>query len=520
MIRIYGCIAEQHDIRLVLLAAAVCVLSCFTALSLLARSRRDGSPKLSRRWISAAAAVAGAGVWSTHFVAMLAYRTPVIVGYKIGLTALSIAIAMTASWVAFSLALRFRAWLLGGALFGLGVGAMHYTGMAALSAPAALTWSAGYVVASLVIGASFGAVGLYLFARAPLLKWRIAGTLGLTVAIAGLHFTAMSALTLNPDPLLSTHGSVHLAPDWLAVAIAVVMAMVIALARSGSAFDQRLAERAIEESERLRVHIAALEQTRGDLEKTTRNLELALATAAAGSQAKSQFLATMSHELRTPLNAIIGFSGMIDAEIYGPLGDARYKTYIKDVHDSGQHLLGLVNDILDFSRADTGHLELENDIIELPRVIAKVARMLAGQFERADVKLSTEIDPELPQIRGDERRIRQILINLVSNSAKFTPAKGEVRILAFRHVSGVALIVEDTGIGMAPDEIPIALERFGQVDSSLGRKHEGAGLGLPLAKKLAELHGGALTLESEIDVGTRITITLPQSRVITERSVA
>ncbi len=464
--------------------------------------------------------MAGAGIWSTHFVAMLAYRTPVIVGYEIGLTALSIAIAVLASCIAFFLAFRFRAWALGGALFGLGIGSMHYTGMAALTAPAELNWDLGYVVASIAIGTILGAFGLSMFARAPSLKWRIAGTQGLALAIAGLHFTAMSALTLTPDPLLSGQAAALLAPDWLAVAIAVVMVMIIALALSGSVFDQRLAERAIQEAERLRSYVAELEKTRGELQRTSHSLELALAAAAAGSQAKSQFLATMSHELRTPLNAIIGFSGILDAEIYGPIGNARYKSYVKDVHDSGQHLLGLVNDILDFSRADGGQLEIEDEIIELPQVIAKVTRMLENQLERSQVVLTTEVDPALPHLRGDERRIRQILLNLLSNAAKFTPAGGKVRLSAFPDGAQVALVIEDNGIGMAPEGIRIALERFGQVDSRLGRKHDGAGLGLPLSKKLAELLGGSLTIESEVNVGTRVTVTFPQDRVNAMRAVA
>jgi signal transduction histidine kinase len=520
MIRIYSCIAEQHDIRLVLLAVVVCVLSCFTALSLLARSSRQGETHPSLRWIAGGGAVAGAGIWSTHFVAMLAYRTPVIVGYETGLTALSIAIAVLASWIAFFVAFRFRAWTLGGALFGLGIGSMHYTGMAALTVPAEMSWDAGYVVASFAIGAVLGACGLSMFARAPSLKWRIAATSGLALAIAGLHFTAMSALTLAPDLLLSGQASAVLAPDWLAVAIAVVMVMIIALGLSGSVFDQRLAERAMQEADRLRNHIAELERTRGELQKTSRNLELALAAAAAGSQAKSQFLATMSHELRTPLNAIIGFSGMLDAEIYGPLGDARYKSYVKDVHDSGQHLLGLVNDILDFSRADAGRLELADEVIELPQVIGKVARMLEGQFDRSQVMLTTEVDPALPPIRGDERRLRQIMLNLLSNAAKFTPAGGKVRLAAFHDGSQAVVVIEDSGIGMTPDEIRVALERFGQVDSRLARKHEGAGLGLPLAKKLVELHDGSLAIKSEVNVGTRITITFPRDRVVAMRAVA
>jgi signal transduction histidine kinase len=512
MLRIYGCITEQHDLRLVVLAALICSLGCHTALSLLARARGPGR-RVSRPWLAAAAAVAGSGVWATHFVAMLAFRPGFLVGYDIGLTGLSIAIAMSMTWLSFAVALHYRSPLLGGALFGAAVGAMHFTGMSAMSVPARLHWDPLYVQASLVIGASLAALALRTHSRGPALGYRIGSTLLLTLAIAGLHFTAMAAVGLEPDPLVATSDQV-LAPEWLAITIAVVMILIIALGLAGAAVDQRFAERAALEADRLRAHVAELQATKRELEEITKHLEAALEAAAAASQAKSQFLATMSHELRTPLNAIIGFSEILDNALFGPLGDERYKDFAKSICDSGRHLLSLINDILDFSKIDAGRLELQDEELDLPDVVRESLRMMQGQAAEANVSLRDEFAADLPYIRADRRRVRQILLNLLSNSIKFTPTGGDVQVSVFRAGSGIAFAVTDTGIGIAVEDIPRALERFGQVDSSLNRKYEGTGLGLPLSKRLAELHGGTLELESRVGIGTTITVTFPVERVL------
>jgi signal transduction histidine kinase len=227
----------------------------------------------------------------------------------------------------------------------------------------------------------------------------------------------------------------------------------------------------------------------------------------------------MSHELRTPLNAIIGFSELLKGELFGPLGDARYKGYVNDVHRSGKHLLALVNDVLDFSKIDAGHLTLQDDQIDIGETLTTSLRMIEGQAANIGVVLENDIALDLPILRADERRIRQILLNLLSNAVKFTPRGGKVRLIAFSDDKEFVVQVADTGIGMATEDIPRALERFGQLDSDLNRKYEGTGLGLPLTKKLAELHGGRLVIESELCVGTKVTVAFPAERMI-KRSAA
>jgi signal transduction histidine kinase len=520
MFRILGCITEEHDSRLVILAAIICAFGCYTALNLLARAHGGAKGPVGWRWLAAAAVVAGAAVWTTHFVAMLAYRPGLPIGYDLGLTTLSIVIAMLVTWIGFVITLRFNDPTAGGAIFGMAIGAMHYTGMAALNVPARPHWDAALVGLSLIIGVVFGAVGLRVFARGAKLVWQLAGTSCLTLAIAGLHFTAMTALTLEPDPTVSTMAGAVLAPEWLAVAVTAVMVAIVALGLAGSAIDQHLAQRAAAEAARLRAHVAELEATQRKLEEMTVNLEKAFEAAAAGSQAKSQFLATMSHELRTPLNAIIGFSEILSDELFGPLGNPRYKEYVQSVHESGRHLLRLINDILDLSKADAGRLELLEEEIDLRETIDSAIRMIRGQAKAAVVELHEETSAKLPRIIADQRRVLQVLLNLLSNAVKFTPAGGQITVSTSYAETGISVAVADTGIGISAENIPQAFERFGQIDSQLNRKFEGTGLGLPLSKRLMELHGGTLELESDVGIGTTVTVTFPIDHRVGDRKVA
>jgi signal transduction histidine kinase len=257
-----------------------------------------------------------------------------------------------------------------------------------------------------------------------------------------------------------------------------------------------------------------LRETLRQLETVNGQLMSALEAAAAGSQAKSQFLAAMSHELRTPLNAVIGFSEMLATEAYGPLGDPRYQEYAQCVMDSGAHLLGLINDVLDLSKLDAGYLELQEEPINLKKVATDALRMMRPQAEKAGIVLVNDLNASLPNLRADERRLRQVLLNLLSNAVKFTPAGGRVGLSVFLREEHIAIEVTDTGIGMAPSDIPKALERFGQIDSGLNRRYDGTGLGLPLSKRLVDLHGGTLEIESTMGVGTTVTVMLPRERII------
>jgi signal transduction histidine kinase len=221
----------------------------------------------------------------------------------------------------------------------------------------------------------------------------------------------------------------------------------------------------------------------------------------------------MSHELRTPLNAIIGFSEMLKHELFGPLGDSRYRDYADSIHGSGHHLLGLINDVLDFSKMEAGRFELQEGVVEIAKTVLEAVRMVEAQARKAEVEMSSEVPANLPPLRLDERRLRQVMLNLLWNAVKFTPPGGRVTVSAAIEDDTVAIRVVDTGIGMAEEDIPKALDRFGQIDSSLSRRYDGTGLGLPLSKRLVELHGGTLDIVSAVGKGTTVTVRFPGARI-------
>ena len=250
------------------------------------------------------------------------------------------------------------------------------------------------------------------------------------------------------------------------------------------------------------------------LRATVGELERARVAAEASSRVKSQVLANMSHELRTPLNAIIGFSEMIRDAIMGPVA-ARYREYAHDIHNCGRLLLGVISDVLDLSKVEVGRLDLHDEQVDLAKVVGDCHRLISERVKTGRLELAIDLPPDLPMLLGDELRLKQIVLNLLSNSVKFTPAGGRVTLSAAVMPDGsLALQVSDTGIGMKPEEIPIALEPFRQIDSVHTRRFEGTGLGLPLARTLAELHGGTLDIESAPDRGTTVTVTLPPERLI------
>jgi PAS domain S-box-containing protein len=232
------------------------------------------------------------------------------------------------------------------------------------------------------------------------------------------------------------------------------------------------------------------------------------------SRAKSEFLANMSHELRTPLNAIMGFSQLIRAELLGPVGHAKYLEYSRDIHDSGEHLLGLINEILDLAKLEAGRMELQEGEVDVAAMVDSCAHMLLNAASRAGLALTVDVAPAVPKLIGDEKRLKQVLINLLSNAVKFSEAGGRVTLSAATDPDGFVFQVTDTGIGIPAELQAGVLEPFGQVQSALARNTEGTGLGLPISVRLIELHGGRLSLDSATGRGTTVTIRLPQSRVL------
>jgi len=237
------------------------------------------------------------------------------------------------------------------------------------------------------------------------------------------------------------------------------------------------------------------------------------------NRTKSDFLANMSHELRTPLNAIIGFSNILRTEMFGPMANAKQHEYIEDIHHSGEHLLELINDILDVSALEAGKLQLNEEPLDLCAVIELTWRLVGTRAEDKGVQLRQNVPSTLSWLHADERRVKQILLNLLTNAIKFTPNGGEVLLIAQCHTNRngartISLSVSDTGIGMNEDDVAKAMSQFGQVDNVFSRTEEGTGLGLPLTKGLVELHDGHMEIESEKGQGTRITVHFPKERTI------
>ncbi len=235
----------------------------------------------------------------------------------------------------------------------------------------------------------------------------------------------------------------------------------------------------------------------------------------AANHSKSQFLATMSHELRTPLNAIIGFAEIMQQEVMGPIHNEQYRSYVTDIHLSGTHLLHLINDILDLTKAEAGKLELNEEIIDPADAVRSIVRVSSAAIEKGELTVKLDLPPDLPLLRADERKTRQVLFNLLGNAVKFTPPGGRIDIGGhFDPGSGLRITVADTGIGIAAQDLSRVIEPFVQVDNALSRQHDGTGLGLPAVKAIMELHGGALELHSGPGSGTEATVVFPPERAV------
>ena len=248
-----------------------------------------------------------------------------------------------------------------------------------------------------------------------------------------------------------------------------------------------------------------------------RRLQRAKEDADVANRAKSSFLANMSHELRTPLNAIIGFSEMIKNQTFGPINNPKYEEYLGDIHFSARHLLDIINDVLDMSKIEAGKVALMETDVAVGDVLHSVMRIMCDRAQAANVSIDLKVDPSLPHMRGDQRLLRQILINLVSNAVKFSPPGEKVEIRALRgDDKGLKIEVADTGCGIPEGKMRYVMEPFGQINDPRSFKGQGTGLGLPLAKAMTELHNGCLNLESREGLGTTATLHFPPERLIAD----
>jgi signal transduction histidine kinase len=502
MLRVLACITQEHNLWLLVLAALICAVTSTSAFLMLSRGAARQT-MVSRIWAVAAGFTAGLGVWATHFVAMTAYDVGVPLSFALGPLFGSLAISLVMQTGAFWLAHylnRPHAWGFAGAFSGLGIIAMHYVGTSGIEAPALMEWDEGLIVASVLMSVAFATVAFVAF-HALKSRWRAlqAGVV-MVIAICALHFTAMSAVTLTP---FGVGGDVDgLSQSMLGVVVGFGALLCLIAALGAAMADIYLSDRQRQENMRLRETVAA---RTAELLKLAEEQTLLTERAEAANSAKSQFLANMSHELRTPLNAIIGYGEIISEDVDDPSARKDAARIVA----AGQHLLALINDILDLSKVDAGHVELERTPFDPCALTHDTIETVQPMATARKVKLYVELGSLLGRAETDAFRIKQCLLNLLSNAIKFSEG-GNVTLGARREYGGggdwLVFTVRDNGIGMTDEQMSRLFQPFMQADVSTTRNFGGTGLGLTITRSYAQLMGGDVTVESKRGAGSTFTL--------------
>jgi NO-binding membrane sensor protein with MHYT domain/CheY-like chemotaxis protein len=538
-------LGHDHDLMLVILSYIVAFLASYTALDMGERVG-NATSRARKFWLAGSAVVLGGGIWSMHFIAMLALQVALPVTYELHLTVASLFIAIGLTWLGFLIVSRGRVTLprlfAAGFVVGIGVAAMHYTGMAAMRIDAAVYYDPFLFTLSIVIAVVAATVALWLAFGVRNWWQNLAAATVMAAAICGMHYTGMAAMIieLTDEPTAKTG---LLNTPLLAVAVAIATLALMCLALVSVFIDRRFEALAEREAARLReanallqvqvnereaaearlrdAHQALEERVRARTQElATANEELQAARLRAeqekeraekASNAKSDFLSNMSHELRTPLNSILGFAQLLEFNAKDPLS-ARQAKQVGQIRKSGDHLLTLIDDVLDLSKIEAGRVKLSVEPVEIKSVFEQIRTTLSPMADAAQVTVKIDQDDTSLMARADRTRLVQVLMNLAGNALKYNRIGGALTLSAQAvSESIVRVMVVDTGHGIPQDRQSELFQPFNRLGAEQGAI-EGTGIGLTITQRLVHLMGGEISFTSVTGIGTTFVVDLPRAR--------